>query len=234
MQTARNLARSYRGSPTPPSEIVADIREYYSRVILLGTKDGGNAFAFAAGTMRAFGYGLGDQMTPAIIGSLTRAANEADTNLIKAASTNDGEEFVIQKIGVYLDPNSDLELARALEPELSIALKFGQSSEVLFGSPGMNPGGGGFSGTGRQDISAANSTQSIISNGWTDYANMRDVSRTGIVWQPEGNPESNCNVLVRLHNAVSVAGVAGSPATLRLSMKVRLVGIAKRPRGRNQ
>ena len=233
IQRPQNRAAQFRGSSVAPAEYVADVSEYYSRFVLLGTKDGANNFIFSPGVMRAFGYGLGDSMAPAVLGSLTRNASEADTNVVKAASTNDGEEFFIEKFGVLLDPNTDVELLRALDPELSISIKFGQSTQKLMGSISQNPGGGGFAGTGRQDISAANATQSIIGNGWADYANMRDISRTGIVWQPDGNPESNLNVLVQLHNSVTVAGVAGSPATLRVSGKIRLVGYARRARGRN-
>ncbi len=234
MQRMMNRAAQFRGSPNAPAELVADVREYYSRFIIIGTKDGGNLYTFAPGKCRAFGYGLGDSMAPAILGTLTRNATEADCNNVKTASTNDGEEVLIKRIGVVVEPITDLEVLRALDPELSIELKFGQSGGIMLGSIIQNPGGGGISGTGRQDITAAASTQAAVSNGYPDFANMRDISATGIVWQPDGNPESNLNVIVTQHASVGVQGVAGSPATVRLQCKVRLLGLARRPRGRNQ
>lgn len=208
---------------------------YYSRGILYVAKDGGNNYVFPVQELRLFGYGLADPMTPAMsVGAPARNAAEADTNVERKSETNAAEDFTIYGLGVTVNPNSDGELVRQLGNELSFKLQFGTQQAQLIGPLFHLPGGGGWQGTHRQDVSAANSTISTATNGWPEFQNIA-LFPEGIVWARTGSgPDSQLSVIAKLCNAVTVAGVVASPASLRLDFHVRLFGRGIRRRGRNQ
>ena len=214
-------------------------KKYYSRVIIVSAaKDGGNAFAFPLGTkVFAYGYGFGDAASSTWIGGDATAAGTLrtamgtaqrnDTNLTTAKETEKGSDFYIQKIGILPHANSDAEALRFLSPELDFDLLFDTESAFHIGPMPLAPAGGGLTGSGRTDISAAapGATGALATNGFPDAANMLDLGLSPIKWAKDG-PQKHLTIQVSQARAVTVSGAAGGIAgSIRADLLVVMEGI---------
>ncbi len=215
--------------------VVRNTVPYWSRGrIEMALDEATETYSAPVQTLRLFGYGIGDQMTPALSpGVAAPAATKADTNLEKKSSTNNGEQFRIFGVGFFLNQGTtDMELAAKVLQECSVTLYFGASQGLLIGKPLHLPGGGGLQGSGRQSVTALNNSISFASNGWAEYRNVA-IFPEGIRWNPEGKVDGQLIVNVTLERAVSVVGVEASIAPGIIDFDIRLFGEGQRPRSSN-
>lgn len=200
--------------------------KYYSTVRFQFARTGAGPFTWtvAAGTeLRAFGYGLGQDMGGVGFPSGTSPATLAETNLQQASATLAGEKVRIWGMSCLLTSDSDAFLAKLLFPNLSVQLSLnGDQTVFKLGTPEIIPGGGGFNGFGDSFIQQPPlpdtyvSRSGAMSNGLPHAGNFYPFPQP-VIWSPQGETDSNLVVKIKAERAVSTtstdrAGAAGVAA----------------------
>ncbi len=194
---------------------------YYSFIHAGTTRSGGGPFTYAIASDTeyvAFSFGVGDAMTLAWKGDGTvGTATEAETNLVKANLTNDGDLVEIHGIGIEVIPNSSGELVREIFSKSHVKLRFGNGRERILGRPSFHPAGAGLGGSMPRTLSGnaldgAMDQQGFAGNGLGHVENFLKFPEP-LIWNPTGQ-DTQLRVTLKLNRAISldaatVAAAAG-------------------------
>jgi hypothetical protein len=203
---------------------------YYSRVHIACTSGGaGAAFVVAAGTeLFGFGYYRGGDMAAA--GQNGTTATYADTNIQTASQTISGEAIEIDGVGLILLTTSDANLAKSLDPNVSVRIRLNGNVDYPMGIPSMLPGPGGLYGASEaqsvvpSQLDQAGIVVGAMSNGIPHVSNFYPLPEP-MIWASAGHPDSTLNVVLKTERTTTtiaqysgaartaVAGGATSPGT---------------------
>jgi len=173
--------------------------------------------------IRAFSYGIGDDMTTAgfndqLAGYST--ATEAETNLISKNDTN-GAVIKITGISLYLSETSDAALAKLIWANTYVDTTLdGVNQYLLIGRMGRIPSAGGLYGNGDSLVTQPGLTEQIaragvVSNGMPQANNYLRLGEP-IWWHPASKTDSKFQIrfqVVRNLSIVSTARTAGAGVT---------------------
>jgi hypothetical protein len=192
---------------------------YWSSVRLGWTVTGAGpyTYALAAGTeYRAFGYGIGDDLTVSSVGypSGYGVATAAETNLLKRSSTVSGDLVEIHGMSIYLTADSDPYLALKTIENTSVVIAMnGEQQSYKLGVPGFAPGGGGLFGVGQSQILPPSQLEAFASNIGALANGMPTIDNflpfpAPVYWKPEGSPDSSLIIKMRVERALSETATA--------------------------
>ena len=211
------------------SQIVKKHKSIYSAVrfqFTPGTPAAG-ATTFTLNTsstkIRAFSYGIGDDMTTAgfndqLAGYST--ATEAETNLISKNDTN-GAVIKITGISLYLSETSDAALAKLVWANTYVDTTLdGVNQYLLIGRMGRIPSAGGLYGNGDSLVTQPGlldevAQVGVVSNGMPQANNFLRLGEP-IWWHPASKTDSKFQVrfqVVRNLSVTSTARTAGTGVT---------------------
>ena len=211
------------------SQIVKKHKSIYSAVrfqFTPGTPSAG-ATTFTLNTsstkIRAFSYGIGDDMTTAgfndqLAGYST--ATEAETNLISKNDTN-GAVIKITGISLYLSETSDAALAKLVWANTYVDTTLdGVNQYLLIGRMGRIPSAGGLYGNGDSLVTQPGlldevAQVGVVSNGMPQANNFLRLGEP-IWWHPASKTDSKFQVrfqVVRNLSVTSTARTAGTGVT---------------------
>jgi len=189
---------------------------YYSRVRFACTTITSYSYVVPAGTsVTAFGYGKGQDMAAGGI-SGTRAC-ASDTNITQPNQTSSGESVIIEGISIILLSSSDYNLAKQLDPFVSVTMVTNNTTNYLMGIPSMLPSCGGLYGAGEAwsvspslaDVVSRNI--GALSNGVPHQSNFFPLPEP-MVWTPAGQGDSNLGVILNVEHAVGTIAQFSAPA----------------------
>lgn len=210
-------ARPRFQQPRPGGHRFLSMSPYYSRVRFTTTVSA-TPFVYtvsAAQTVAAFGYQIGGDMAAGGRGGTN--ATRADTNLVQAQRTKNGDQVTITGISIQvLTTTQSGEVLAGIFPEISVNLQIGGGdTQVLLGTPSFMPGAGGLYGmgpnlTGVQAIPGGRPFYGFFSNGLPGIMNQGPVPE-GMIWQPEGS-DSNINLTLFTERAFAT-NLSGATAS---------------------
>lgn len=207
-------------------QIVFKREPYFSRVRLNPTITTGGSpvvttYTYPKGTLVTFfTYGLNDVLLaagfPAGIGF--DQATYADTNLLHGSETNGGETVLTTGIGLFLSPDTDPAVAKALLKECFLSAgNDGNPTLFKWGQPMFWPAGGGFFGNGMNRIDEPSlldtqiAASGITTNGIPgaeDFSKQIDP----FIWGPKGTADSTFVAQLALMRAVTITSTARAAA----------------------
>jgi len=202
---------------------------YYSRVRIRATRSAGAGSSYlytvASGAeFRAFSYAVGDSKSSAGYLDAEGNATAADTNLAKGSETTAGQAVLVRGLAIQTEPaalertdNSNpfnvrlqsaallAAIAEAVEVKMSLN---GSENQFRLGPIGNIPGGSGLSGaaenkSGIPNLQGPPPAVPFATNGWATRANHYMLPE-GLLWKPQGNPDSDLNVVFRTTRAITV------------------------------
>lgn len=183
---------------------------------------------------RAFGYAVGEDMAPA--GAAGFIATAAQTNLTVRGHTISGQSLYVTGIGLLplgwrLTPANrptDARLLDAIAGHVAVTLSVnGDENSYRLGTLEMLPAGRGLQGgrvdtAGVQPIAGGRPTYEWAQNGWPVMSNTFPVPE-GIVWSPQGQADSQLNVIFTATQDVIV--FTGGDPNNNLADELAAVGI---------
>jgi hypothetical protein len=202
---------------------------YYSRLHIpaaSGGGGGGTPYTVAAG-IEYFGFGYSRGQDMAAGGAAGTVATYCDTNIQTASQTISGESIEIDGVGLILLTSSDANLAKALDPVVSVKIRMNGATDFPMGIPSMLPGPGGLFGASEaqsvlpDQLSQAGIVVGALSNGIPFAGNYFSLPEP-MVWACAGHPDSTLNVILKTERAVTTiaqysgatrAAVAGGATT---------------------
>jgi len=170
--------------------------------------------------IRAFAYGIGDDMSPAgFATSLVGFSNatEAETNLIAKNDTN-GAVIKVHGISLYLSELSDPALAKLVWANTYVDVTLdGVNQYLLIGRMGRIPAAGGLYGMGDSLVTAPGLTESmarsgVISNGMPLSHNYLKLGEP-IMWHPSSKNDSKFQVRFQVVRNLSISSTARTAGT---------------------
>lgn len=191
---------------------------YYSRIRLPANTvvtTTGVITASQGKTSRAFGYGIGQDMSPGLAGTTGTTAQLSDTNLLTQNQTVAAESVLISGISLILLSTSEPLLALSLDPNVSVQLILNGTTKYPLGIPSMIPGCGGLFGAGvsgvAQPLGEAAFVQGfgVLNNGMPLAKNYFELPEP-TAWMSTGsNIDTALNVVFTIENAVTTPAVFG-------------------------
>jgi hypothetical protein len=177
-------------------------------------------FKTSSTKLRAFSYGLGDDMSNAgfsnnLAGYAT--ASEAETNLISKNDTN-GAVIKITGISLYLSEMSDALLSKLIWANTYVDITLdGQNQYLLIGRMGRIPSAGGLYGNGDSLVTAPGLLSSsaqvgVVSNGMPQSSNFLRLGEP-IWWHPASKTDSKFQVRFSVVRDLSVSATSRAAAT---------------------
>jgi hypothetical protein len=169
--------------------------------------------------IRAFAYGIGDDMTPAgFSDALAGYANatEAETNLISKNDTN-GAVIKITGISLYLSETSDAALAKLVWANTYVDTTLdGVNQYLLIGRMGRIPSAGGLYGNGDSLVTPPGlrsqmAQVGVVSNGMPQANNFLRLGEP-IWWHPASKTDSKFQVRFQVVRNLTVTS-ASRPGT---------------------
>lgn len=163
---------------------------------------------------RAFSYGIGQDMAPALAGTTGTTAQLSDTNLLTANQTVSAESVLIEGISLILLSTSEPLYALSLDPNTSVQLILNGTTKYPLGIPSMIPGCGGLFGAGVSGVAqplaeAAFTTVSFANNGMPLAQNYFHLPEP-TAWMSTGsNIDTNLNLVFTIENSVTTPAVFG-------------------------
>jgi hypothetical protein len=202
---------------------------YYSRLHIpaaSGGGGGGTPYVVASG-IEYFGFGYSRGQDMAAAGATGTVATYCDTNIQTPSQTISGESIEIDGVGIMILTSSDANLAKALDPVVSVKIRMNGSTDFPMGIPSMLPGPGGIFGASEaqsvlpDQLSQAGVVVGAISNGLPFSGNYFPLPEP-MVWACAGHPDSTLNVILKVERGVTTiaqysgatrAAVAGGSST---------------------
>jgi len=169
--------------------------------------------------IRAFSYGIGDDMSTAGFNSSLSGygeATEAETNLIGKNDTN-GAVVKITGVSLYLSETSDAALAKLVWANTYVDTTLdGVSQYLLIGRMGRIPSAGGLYGNGDSLVTAPPLRSQIaqvgvVSNGMPQSGNFLRLGEP-IWWHPSGKTDSKFQVRFQVVRNLSIASASRAAA----------------------
>lgn len=195
---------------------------YFSRIRFRATIAAGPpvVYSFPLGlTSRAFSYGIGQDMSPAGFAPGT-LATEADTNLVEANKTKDGQELEIVGVSCFIVPTSDPTMTAFIFKDASAKFtRAGGDEAQKIGSLMFIPSSGGLTGQGISYGTQANKSSNhvpygFVSNGLPVFGSYYKLPAP-VYWSPSGSTDSTLNLEVALQRAITLPNL--TPRALGLS-----------------
>lgn len=214
------------------SQIVKKHKSIYSTVRFqftpatggsLGAGESSFTFQASSSKIRAFSYGIGDDMSSAGFNDQLAGygtATEAETNLISKNDTN-GAVIKITGISLYLSETSDAALAKLIWANTYVDTTLdGVNQYLLIGRMGRIPAAGGLYGAGDSLVTQPGLTENVarsgvVSNGMPQAGNYLRLGEP-IWWHPASKTDSKFQVrfqVVRNVSFTSTARTAGAGVT---------------------
>ena len=231
---------------------VTSFTPYFSRVtfqtVRTGSSGAGYTYTIPAGTVvRAFGYGLGGDMSAG--GNTGVIATNCDTNITNPQRTIGGVAVAVSGISLQVLPDTiDYGLVGQLWPRCSVRLSLnGGEQSLVLGTPTMLPGASGLYGsgsfaTGVQALPGGRPLFGFVSNGLPGMDNQTAIPE-GFIWMPEGEADSNLTINIVCERDAAItsgpdvaatSGVAAytnpTAAQMFVNIQVRLHGAVIGPR----
>jgi hypothetical protein len=169
--------------------------------------------------IRAFSYGIGDDMGTAGFNSAVAgfaAATEAETNLISKNDTN-GAVIKITGLSLYLSETSDAALAKLVWANTYVDTTLdGVSQYLLIGRMGRIPSAGGLYGNGDSLVTQPGllsevAQVGVVSNGMPQANNFLRLGEP-IWWHPASKTDSKFQVRFQVVRNLTVASTARAAA----------------------
>lgn len=208
--------------PKPQGKVVQTY-PYYSQVrfpLTIVTAGGAvtpSVYRLASGyTVRAFGYGIGDDIA---VAGLSGVANELNTNLVNKQQTNSGQNVRIAGISVYIPQDSDAMLAKVLSEMVSITLGMnGEENKFRLGRLGFLPSAGGLMGSGQSSLVRPGTYENwtpinFFSNGLPGRENYYPLPMN-VYWNKAGSADSTLVIIAQMMKELTFSvdpRAAGSP-----------------------
>lgn len=191
---------------------------YYSRVRISCTSGGvaGAPYVVAAGPeIFGFGYYRGGDMAAG--GAPGTVATYADTNIQTASQTVSGEAIEIDGVGLILLTSSDANLAKALDPNVSVRIRLNGNTDYPMGVPCMLPGPGGLYGSSEaQSVFPDQQSQvgrqiGAMSNGIPQPSSFFPLPEP-MIWASAGHEDSTLNVVLKIERTTTTIAQYGGAA----------------------
>jgi hypothetical protein len=192
---------------------------YYSRVRFTCTSISALSYQIAAGAIvNAFSYGRGgaDMASAGLSGV---QSTTADTNIITPNQTVAGESVLIEGVGLIALTQSDANLLKAADQNISVTIKTNGTTDYLLGIPSMIPSPGGLFGASEAWSTVPSlpdqlsRSVGVISNGLPHISNYLPLPEP-MLWSSAGRGDSTFNIQLKVERTVAtLAQFSGAART---------------------